>query len=103
LPPEIAAAETRQAMLYSSFAVLLEATWQRESFDELGDGIAALWNRPATRRLLIELTSTGWPRVYATFDPGHATVATGPTGRRGPVGTPIFQATSKDLSTSPLD
>jgi hypothetical protein len=103
VPPEIAAAETRQAMLYSSFAVLLEATWQRESFDELGDGIAALWNRPATRRLLIELTSAGWPRVYATFDPGHATVATGPTGRRGPVGTPIFQATSKDLSTSPLD
>lgn len=106
VPPAIAAAETLQATLYSSFAVLLEASWQRDGFEELGDAVAAVWNRPATRRLLIELTSAGWPRVYATFDPGVATVATGPSGRRGPSGpvaTPIFQATSDDLSTSPLD
>jgi len=103
VPPEIAAAEARQALLYSSFAVLLEETWQRDGFEELGDALAAVWNRASTRRLLLEITTAGWPPVYASFDPGLPSIATGPSGRRGRTTTPIFQATSQHLSTSPLD
>ncbi|MDT3440272.1 MULTISPECIES: hypothetical protein [unclassified Pseudofrankia] len=105
LPPEIAAAEIRQAMLYSSFAVLLEEAWRREGYEELGDGLAALWNRPATRRLLMTVTADGWPRRLAAYDPGLPTIATGPTGRtlRAASSTPIFHATETDLSASPLD
>jgi len=103
LPPEVAAAETRQAMLYSSFAILLDETWRRDGYQDVGDTIAELWNRPATRRLLMSVTAGGWPRVYAVFDPGLPTVATSPTGRtmRSPSATPIFHATESDLSTAP--
>jgi hypothetical protein len=105
VPPAIAAAQTHQAMLYSSFAVLLEETWRRDGFEDLGDALAAAWNRPATRRLLVEVTAPGWPRVFATFDPGLPAVVTGPSARRGHAAnaTPIFQATSQDFSTAPLD
>ncbi|ONH27173.1 hypothetical protein [Pseudofrankia asymbiotica] len=105
VPPEIAAAEIRQAMLYSSFAVLLEEAWRREGHEELGDAVAALWNRPATRRLLMTVTADGWPRRFAAYDPGLPTIATGPTGRtvRAASATPIFHATENDLSASPLD
>jgi hypothetical protein len=105
VPPAITAAETRQAMLYSSFGLLLDETWHRESFEDLGDALANLWNRPATRRLLMEMTAEGWPRVFAAFDPGLPSVATGPTGRTGrrPTSTPIFEATSEEFSSSPLE
>ncbi len=101
--PEIAAAEIRQVMLYSSFAVLLEETWRREGYEDLGDGLAELWNRPATRRLLMTVTADGWPRGLATYDPGLPSIATSPTGRtvRAPSATPIFHATESDFSASP--
>ncbi|WP_307875203.1 hypothetical protein [Frankia nepalensis] len=104
VPPAIAAAETRQAMLSSSFAILLEETWRRPGYEDLGESLAATWNRPATRRLLLEVTADGWPRAFATFDPGLPSVATGPSGRasHAQASTPIFQAMSNDLSSSRL-
>lgn len=103
VPPQIAAAETRQAMLYSSFAVLLEETAARDGFEELGDALAAVWNRPATRRLLMTATAGGWPWIFATYDPGLPTVAPGPGARTPRAATPIFHATESEFAATPLD
>ncbi|MBX6391586.1 MAG: hypothetical protein IRZ08_21795 [Frankia sp.] len=79
VPPAIAAAEVRQHLLYSAFGILLEETWRRDGYAEIGHDIAALWNKPATRRLLMEITADGWPPQYAAFDPGLPGLATHPT------------------------
>lgn len=69
MPPALAEAERRQAMLHASFEVLLAETWNREGYEEVSNGVAALWSHPTTRLLLTEVTAEGWPPHLAALDP----------------------------------